>query len=169
MSCFLPSFRILSLLLLTVSVQACSESGGATPACPNGQILNVSAAPRQPAVDVLTPTSVDVKAGDVLTFVADGLWTVGLGFVGPEGRMDWCECPVSERARNGSKGPLGALIGRIGNGRPFLIGKTATVKASSSGRLFLGSNDNMGLCDGRTRGSCYHDNQGQISVCITNK
>ena len=37
--------------------------------------------------------------------------------------------------------PTGALIGRIGNGRPFLIGSQTRIQAPAAGQLFLGIND----------------------------
>jgi hypothetical protein len=38
-------------------------------------------------------------------------------------------------------GPAGALIGRIDNGQPFLIGRNTSVRMPASGTLFLGIND----------------------------
>jgi hypothetical protein len=37
--------------------------------------------------------------------------------------------------------PAGALIGRIDNGQPFLIGRNTSVRMPSDGTLFLGIND----------------------------
>jgi hypothetical protein len=38
--------------------------------------------------------------------------------------------------------PVGGLIGRVGNGRPFAIGSTrAPIDMPDGGRLFLGVND----------------------------
>jgi hypothetical protein len=37
--------------------------------------------------------------------------------------------------------PAGALIGRIDNGQPFLIGRNTSVRMPASGTLFLGIND----------------------------
>jgi hypothetical protein len=38
-------------------------------------------------------------------------------------------------------GPAGALIGRIDNGQPFIIGRNTSVRMPASGTLFLGIND----------------------------
>jgi hypothetical protein len=53
--------------------------------------------------------------------------------------------------------PAGALIGRIGNGTPFLIGaNTAPITVSGTGKLMLGINDDV-----------LTDNSGQFHVTIT--
>ena len=136
------------------------------PACEHGTLVSVPAAPQNWSDDVFTPTSMQVTAGDRLSFAASGRWDVGLGQVGPDGREDWCECPVRERRETGSRGRLGALIGRIGTGEPFLIGSQQTITAKESGSLFLTANDNMGPCDGDSRGSCYQDNTHSVWVCV---
>jgi hypothetical protein len=51
--------------------------------------------------------------------------------------------------------PTGALIGRIGNGQPFLIGNQDRVQAPAAGQLFLGIND-----------SHVQDNEGNFQVEI---
>ncbi|PYR89850.1 MAG: hypothetical protein DMF84_22820 [Acidobacteria bacterium] len=50
----------------------------------------------------------------------------------------------------------GALIGKIGNGRPFGIGNQTSIVAPASGLLFLGVNDDA-----------FGDNQGAFQVTIT--
>ena len=53
--------------------------------------------------------------------------------------------------------PAGALIGRIGNGTPFLIGtNTQPMTMPASGRLMLGINDDA-----------LGDNTGNYSVTVT--
>jgi hypothetical protein len=49
----------------------------------------------------------------------------------------------------------GALVARIGNGRPFAIGNNTTVTMPDSGQLFLGVNDDS-----------LGDNAGQLNVSI---
>lgn len=58
----------------------------------------------------------------------------------------------------GAKGPAPAycLIGRIDTSKPFYIGKNRTWKATESGRLYLGVNDNN-----------YADNEGKLHVQIS--
>lgn len=115
------------------------------------------ARPQDWQVDILTATGIRVREGNTVAFTPSGQWSVGVGPVGPAGKEDWCECVIAERAGSGFRGFLGALIGRIGqSGQPFLIGAGRTIKASESGVLFLGANDNMGPCDGViTRLACY--------------
>ena len=130
-----------------------------------GVHLAVPARPRDWRVDVLTPTSVHVARGNSVSLTASGHWSVGAGEVGPGGKEDWCECVVSEAVGAGFRGNLGALIGRIGQrGSPFVIGTAARIKAQEDGTLFMGANDNLGPCDGTTRGSCYRDNAGTLDV-----
>ena len=52
---------------------------------------------------------------------------------------------------------VGALIGRIGNGKAFAIGAGATVSMPAAGRLFIGVND-----------SELSDNSGTYMVTIGN-
>jgi hypothetical protein len=54
--------------------------------------------------------------------------------------------------------PAGALIGRIGNGSPFLIGTNSEMRMPGAGRLMLGIND-----DG------FNDNSGSFSVNISRR
>jgi hypothetical protein len=49
----------------------------------------------------------------------------------------------------------GALIGKIGNGRPFGIGNQTSIVAPASGVLFLGVNDDS-----------FNDNQGSYQVTV---
>jgi hypothetical protein len=53
--------------------------------------------------------------------------------------------------------PAGALIGRIDNGQPFLIGNQASVRMPDAGQLFLGINDDV-----------VSDNSGEFQVTISN-
>jgi hypothetical protein len=50
----------------------------------------------------------------------------------------------------------GALVGRIGSGKPFRVGTLRKFEATYSGELYLGFNDCCSL----------DDNQGQYSVTI---
>lgn len=93
-----------------------------------------------------------------------------------EGTMDWCSCPTCcqgakrkgtpttatpDGASCSSKGfafpdlPCWALVGRIGNGKPFNVGSSLTFTAETSGELFLGVND-----------SYYPDNAGDWKAAI---
>jgi len=138
-----------------------------TPACVKGVSVNVPAKPNNWQADVLTPTKVQLQAGDRVQFAANGVWSVGLGPIGPDGAEDLCDCTVSTIDGRVSRGSLGALIGRIGvNGTPFLIGAGRVVTVREAGTLYLGVNDNMEPCSRAQRGSCYGDNRGAVDVCI---
>jgi hypothetical protein len=125
--------------------------------------IKVKARPRNSLNDVLNDTSIEVREGDTLCFTATKKWDVGQGSISPDGNPGTCECPVSDASGNAM---VGALVGRIGaNGTPFIIGSTNAVKATRSGTLYLGSNDNLGPCTGQ-RGSCYDDNGGKVKVQV---
>jgi hypothetical protein len=87
-----------------------------------------------------TPTGIRVQQGEWITFNTTGQVRIGTGPEdegGPAGvrnqRLDR-RAPVSDAY-------LGALIGRIDNGRPFGIGDQTRIQAPASGQLFLGIND----------------------------
>ena len=50
----------------------------------------------------------------------------------------------------------GALLGRIGNGKPFGIGDMTTITAPATGPLYLGVNDDL-----------LTDNNGEFVVTIS--
>ncbi|HEY3381569.1 MAG TPA: hypothetical protein VGK32_07365 [Vicinamibacterales bacterium] len=103
----------------------------------------------QPWVD----TGVRVREGRRLVFVATGRITLADRVSsGPAGtRAVRCSrCPV----RNA---PAGALIGRVDDGEPFLIGAfTEPMAMPASGRLFLGINDDY-----------FDDNGGAFRVTMS--
>jgi len=85
-----------------------------------------------------TDTGLDVRMRDRITFNANGTIRIGTEEAGPNGSNERPTRPsIPVRTLN-----VGALIGRIDNGTPFPIGsRTAPVVMRSSGRLFLGVND----------------------------
>lgn len=100
-----------------------------------------------------TDTGLPVRAGQVFQLMASGevLFRSAAGDVTGPGGMG---------AAIGTgfplpSAPLGALIGRIGNGRPFLIGTDPTLRATANGRLWLGVNDNA-----------FDDNSGFYTVLL---
>lgn len=100
-----------------------------------------------------TDAQLDVRAGDVLSFSSRGsiqMSTDGRDVASPAG---------SRTGRGASQAPVnavaGALIGRIGNGAPFLIGDRTEITASGTGRLQLGVNDDY-----------LQDNQGDFEVTV---
>jgi hypothetical protein len=101
-----------------------------------------------PGQQAWTPTGLTVRRGEVLTFNATGQIT----FPG--------NAPPTGATEVGAGNPLpsvgtGALIGRIGDGQPFIIGNQATITAPAAGQLFLGIND-----------SNFGDNNGSFQVVI---
>jgi len=101
-----------------------------------------------------TNSGLNVKAGDLVTFRASGRINFGQGQTqnaGPEGNdsLKRAEYPVSGA-------PVGALIGRVGNSAPFLIGANAQpIRMPANGTLMLGVNDNE-----------VGDNSGVFTVAI---
>jgi hypothetical protein len=122
-----------------------SGSGSAvTPAPDSSQKIIVSG--KSP----WTPTGITVRRGEPLTISANGEIKIG----GPgnptatPGGAGATDAPNPLPAA-----PTGALIGRVGNGQPFLIGNQTRIAAPAAGQLFLGLND-----------SYVQDNDGQFEV-----
>ena len=102
-----------------------------------------------------TTTGITVRRGETLTFSTTG--EVQLSGAGD----DVAVATGAKSGRMATDAPLrnvivGALIGRIGNGRPFGIGDQATIVAPASGQLFLGINERQ-----------LNDNTGEFRVEIT--
>jgi len=125
-------------------------AGGAGAVGTSGQTVRVDAT--QP----WTPTGLHVRAGDTITFDAEG--TVRLSrdpddTSGPTG---------SRLGRRAADAPMrdvaaGSLIARIGDSGPILVGNQRTIAhAPVSGELFLGVNDDYLL-----------DNSGEYRVTVT--
>jgi hypothetical protein len=108
------------------AVGSTGSSGGA----------GVTVASQQP----WTPTGITVRRGDWVTFNTSGSVRIGgegNPTAGPDGVSPTTPAPGAPLA-NGS---AGALIGRIGNSAPFLIGSRNRMQMPASGQLFLGVND----------------------------
>ena len=100
-------------------------------------------------------TGVAVRRGDRIT-----LDTRGTIYLRANGQTEANPAGASDGSRAAGAPlpglPLGALIGRIGNGRAFGVGNQTTIVAPESGELFLGINDdNLG------------DNSGQFTVTLS--
>lgn len=100
-----------------------------------------------------TDTGLTVNAGDRIAFQASG-------------EIQFGRTPGMTATANGNPSmrgnypdpsvPVGALIGKVGNGAPFAIGmQTQPLAMPASGRLYLGVNDNQ-----------YDDNAGAFTVSI---
>src|SRR5262245_23452100 len=101
-----------------------------------------------------TDTGITVNQGDRVSFQASGQISYGRGAnmtASPDGGAE-------RRAQYPDPSvPVGALIGRVGNGKAFGIGTQAQPLAMpGAGRLFLGVNDNE-----------LTDNSGSFTVVVT--
>ena len=105
--------------------------------------------PRERWVD----TGVYVNAGDMINMNASG--TITMRTNAPEDTAT--PAGSNRRAENAPfpQQPAGALIGRIGNGSAIFIGNRGQFRAPTSGRLYLGVNDDHLL-----------DNSGEYVVTI---
>jgi hypothetical protein len=98
-----------------------------------------------PGDQAFTDTSIDVKAGDAIVIDATG--TVAHSpakgdTTGPDGdnRPDLNQFNVVTNTQSLGAGH-GALLAKVGDGRPFVVGHHDEFTAGASGRLFLGIND----------------------------
>jgi len=99
-----------------------------------------------------TPTGITFRRGEPISVTATGeikIGGAGNPTASPAGTGE------THQANPVPGVPTGALIGRIGNGQPFLIGNQDRVQAPAAGQLFLGIND-----------SHVQDNEGTFQVEI---
>jgi hypothetical protein len=106
-----------------------------------------------PAKEAWTPTSITVRQGDKVRFSVTGdirvSPTTTSTATGASATTTGASLPVRSA-------PEGALIGRIGDGQPFVIGGTPQpLTMPASGPLFIGINDDT-----------FDDNNGQFMVMI---
>ena len=137
----------ISRIALAVPTGSTGSSGTAGPAGTN--TITVAANQRW------TPTGISVRRGETLSITADGEIRISAD---PNDRAT-PDGIVNQRFDRGAPLPrtlAGALIGRIGNGEPFGIGKNMQVPAPGAGALFLGVND-----------SNVADNDGSFQVTIS--
>jgi len=102
---------------------------------------------------------VEVKKGQVVTVEASGVWFVAYKDRGEAGAMkngpDGQKSPHD--AHNVIEGaPYGALIGKIGNGKPFVVGSSKEFTVQENGMFFLGPNDKK-----------LDDNDRELEVKVT--
>src|SRR5262249_16355981 len=112
-----------------------------------------------------TPTGVVLHRGDVARITATGTTHFGLGPIAalpPEGIPQGRKCAGARAVQGNRVLPQPAptlscwsLIGQIGRGDPFEIGRAKTVRAASGGALLVGVNDDLRA-----------DNSGGWSVTI---
>lgn len=99
-------------------------------------------------------SGIDVRRGDVLSIQATGTVTLSTN------TSDVADPGGSRTNRRATSAPLpnepaGALIGRIANATPFIVGGRQSVTANATGRLFLAVNDDF-----------FDDNVGTYRVVI---
>ena len=126
-------------------------SAAAAAAVPAGQQAGtVNVAGNQP----WTPTNITVRRGQQIRLNASGSINVSsAASSGPDGSP---AASVASSRYPVANAPVGALIGRIGNGRPFMIGAPPDpISMTANGQLFLGINDDN-----------FSDNGGNYSVTV---
>ena len=123
-----------------------SELAGANSVGTSGRTIAVNSNERW--ID----TGVDVRSGDTIAIQATGTVTLsnnGVDTARPAGAARRAAAaPLPDQ-------PAGALIAKIENGPPMLVGDRATLTANSSGRLYLGINDDH-----------LPDNRGEYKVTV---
>jgi hypothetical protein len=102
---------------------------------------------RVPGNQQWVPTGFNVRRGETIRINASGevMWS-------PEQADRATPAGAASRRKAGlppvGDAPGGALVGRVGNGQPFLIGNRGSVRMPANGELFLGINDDV-LTDNR--------------------
>jgi hypothetical protein len=110
---------------------------------------------RIPGNQQWVPTGFTVRRGETLHFNASGevMWTQqAADKATPAGAIN--RLPTQNPPVKGAAG--GALIGRVGNSEPFLVGSNGSVRMPANGELFLGINDDN-----------FNDNTGDFFVTIS--
>ena len=101
-----------------------------------------------------TDTGINVRAGDVITFSANGQIQMS------DDSGDTATPAGSRRGRTAPDAPVqgqlaGGLLARIGEWSPMFVGNKSSVTAPVSGRLYLGVNDDH-----------LADNRGEFTVTV---
>jgi hypothetical protein len=110
---------------------------------------------RVPANREWTPTGITVQQGQTIQLSASGEVSLSRDandnspVTGSDTRPAAARASLPTTLR-------GALIGRIGNGRPFGIGNQTSITAPATGPLYLGVNDDE-----------FSDNSGEFTVSIS--
>jgi hypothetical protein len=130
--------------------------GGSSRATAGGQAAQPGA--RQVTVQASQPwtdTGINVSRGERVQFQGMGDITIGANMSSGVGGSPAATVPtIRYPVRNA---PVGALIARIGNGTPFLIGvNNQPITIPANGRLMLGVNDDH-----------FADNSGTYTVVIS--
>ncbi|WP_309717527.1 hypothetical protein [Armatimonas sp.] len=104
-------------------------------------------------------TNIDIPAGAQLLVEAVGIWTHGnegnIGIAPEYGPDGWKIKDVGSPFIKTVK--TGALIGKIGNEQPFLVGSSFSGTIATSGRFFVTMNDDAGS---------FSNNDGELTLGI---
>lgn len=102
-----------------------------------------------------TPTGLAVRKGDRIAFSASGDIMIAANASSGIGGSPTVTSPSIRYPVVGS--PVGALIARVGNGAPFIVGgNTQAITMPANGQLMLGINDDH-----------FGDNSGTYTVMLT--
>jgi hypothetical protein len=113
---------------------------------------------------VWTETGITLTKGDKVEIRASGkvTWDPALssiGISGPDGGS-WTPRQVSRPDQFPAPDlPIASLIGKVGKGKPFLVGDRVTFTADRNGELYLGLND-------RQAPGAFEDNSGSFTASI---
>lgn len=105
-------------------------------------------------------TGVDVTGRQTTTISCSGTWSFNPAIppCGPAGHFGL----VAKPRYTLPGAPEGAMIGRVGNNFPFLVGNSVTAPSGQTGALFLCINDDLNAM----YGAGLKDNTGMISVSV---
>ena len=144
-------------MLTRAEVAGAEEVWGNTGNTGSGTVLGSGSASRTVMVSARqawTDTGLDVRVGDRVSVTPSGMirYTPSQNDrVNPAGGANHAT-PAAPRPDL----PIGALIGRVANGEPFLIGRGLEgMRVTANGRLYLGTNDDV-----------LSDNDGQFRAVI---
>lgn len=102
-----------------------------------------------------TDTGLDVRVGDRISVTASGV----IRYTPVQSdRVDAAGGNANATAAAPRPDlPIGAMIGRVGNGQPFLVGRgLESMRVTANGRLYLGTNDDV-----------LSDNDGQFRAVVS--
>lgn len=133
--------------------------------CP--AVANQSSVAIVHATQTWQATEINIRGPGLLTFHAAGRWRFNPGLPAVDANGD-CRFPTLGRhmyAYSAQGGCEGQLIGRIGNGSPFVVGAQGTYRIADNelGPLFLVINDDLHAGAGKG----LADNVGSMQVTLT--
>jgi len=148
-------------LLVVFRELSTTRTERSTPRVANQTVL-VSVSARRPWTD----TGVEVFPGSRVSIFAGGTVYISRDDPGtePSGPAIYCKQPIRPQAHSSDSSftapglPCWSLIGRIGAGSPFEVGTAKVLSVRSSGRLYLGVNDQI---------RAFNDNVGNWTATVS--